>query len=679
MKVSLPRAIGAALRLVFGLRDPSDPTRSKRIIVADTVVRMTALLCGSFMPVLMLNQIELARLSTDINPFASLLGVLAILLVTAPLYPLAALICVIRRQWSALILAMPIAHLYLLERLSDSFFGFKFGLPQPVMLTMLIVASGISLAWFSQAGRIFSRTFVLVVALVAYIFPGVVALLMLATCLFLRFFLLAFKQNIEVLRPIGWFRSGRLLLVSLIYWAPIVLLAVPGYYWVDYSHRYSLAVMTCLVTDPKNNRLGDWAGNCVDDEVEAERSITEFRKHTVKQTKSYYADRVGDINRWEKRSLANPVKLKQLNVGKSALGFYDSVIPRRINALEPRDCKLLDLSCGAGNIARGSIRASYQSVRNEQRNEIGRALGSNSRLSKAKQVDNAARTMREAVRAVEKAHLDSLNGSFVVLETLALICLITLLLLGLRSLLYVFARVAFGTDAQAFVSLREDAAGMPHGKIRREGGECVIDLEAEGDFFSARKYQPRGQAPKFSLPQPGAAPLARISHGSWGLNHLSYREGSSRVQFTTSQGQEFVVWELAADEVVIFDFKYFVAMSASLSLFSIISLRISSLLFGKIIFPAARGPGKLVLKTYGKPSERKADDDIAVSIAPGRLLAWQKNTRFTVDSTLSFVDIYLSGFYMRPQEHDLVVIDADRPGERESGLGRFARNFLTPW
>jgi len=679
VKINLPLAISAALRFIFGLSDPSDPSRNKRTIFADSMLQIAALLCGTLTPFLVLHQIELAKLSTEIVSITSLLGVLFILGLAAIFYLLASLICLIRRQWVTLILAFPLGHFYLVERLLAHFFEIKDILPQPVVVPVLIALSGISLAWFSQSGRIFSRTFIAVFILVFNLVPGVVASLLLAMCLFLRFFLLALRQNIEVLRPIGWLGSGRLLSISLVYWIPMVLLAVPGYYWVDYSHRYSLAVMTCMVTDPQNNLMGEWAGDCVESEVHIDRSIADFREHTLKKTREFYEQKKSDINAWEKKTSAkNNKTLKTLRIGSVSLAAYDSVIPRRINALEPRDCKLLDLSCGAGNLARGSLRASYQGARNEQRSILKKSLG-NKKITRKKQIETAADAMKKSVAAVREAHINALNATFIVLETLALICLITLLFVGLRSLLYVFARVAFGTDAKAYVSLRSDQEEMPHGKIRREGGECVIDLKLEGEFYAARKYQPQGQAPKFSLPQPGAVPLARIRHGAWGLNHLKHREGSPKVQFSTSQGQEFVVWELEADEIVVFDFKYFVAMSSSLRLFSIISLRISSLLFGKIIFPAVRGPGSLVLKSYGKPSQRKVDESIVVSIAPGRLLAWQKNTRFSIDSTLSFVDIYLSGFYMRPREVDLAVIDADRPGERESGLGRFVTNFLLPW
>ena len=331
MKINLPLAISAALRFIFGLSDPSDPSRNKRTIFADSMLQIAALLCGTLTPFLVLHQIELAKLSTEIVSITSLLGVLFILGLAAIFYLLASLICLIRRQWVTLILAFPLGHFYLVERLLAHFFEIKDILPQPVVVPVLIALSGISLAWFSQSGRIFSRTFIAVFILVFNLVPGVVASLLLAMCLFLRFFLLALRQNIEVLRPIGWLGSGRLLSISLVYWIPMVLLAVPGYYWVDYSHRYSLAVMTCMVTDPQNNLMGEWAGDCVESEVHIDRSIADFREHTLKKTREFYEQKKSDINAWEKKTSAkNNKTLKTLRIGSVSLAAYDSVIPRRI-------------------------------------------------------------------------------------------------------------------------------------------------------------------------------------------------------------------------------------------------------------------------------------------------------------------------------------------------------------
>jgi len=669
MKVNVTGVIKAVLRWTFSMRDPSDPSRTKRALLADKLIQLLALLCGSMAPVLVLSQIELTKLfdfknklqPDDIGLFLSLIFIT--LAVVTLLYPFTILICLIRRHWTTLVLAPLPLHYLLGLMLAAHFFDFKLEMLKPYGQWLTIMVTGISLAWYAHAGRIFSKTFIIVFLLIYLIFPGIFAWLLLAMSLFLRYLLFAINQNVDVLRQIGWLRSARITLRSLLYWTPILLLAVPGYYWVDYSHRYSLGVMTCMVTDPGNARVGDWDGDCVESEVNKTRSIKKFRSDTLAANKNFYVTKHKNIERQISNSHGN--------LNNAALRAYDTAVPNRIAALEPRDCGLFDISCAIGNGVRSSVRSKYQSSRNQQRFKLKGKLGKGKTVVKQQ--------TKDAINAVRDAHLGALKTAFALLETLALICLITLLFLCLRSFLYVFARVAFGSDKKAYVSLRDDHKEMPHGSIRRAGSECIIDLARDGEFYSARKYQPQGQAPKFSLPQPGAVPLARLLNGTWGMNRLKKSRGSSRVQFTASQGQEFVVWTLKPGEVVVFDFKYFVAMSASLQLYSIISMRISSLLFGKIIFPAVQGPGKLVLKSYGKPSPSKISGGIAVSIAPGRLLAWQKNTRFAVDSTLSFVDVYLSSFYIRPQEHNLIVIDTDRPGDRESGLSRFIKNFLLPW
>ena len=109
MKHPVPRAIGTALQFIFGLKDPSDPSRSKRVIISDAIVQTTALLCGSFLPIGILGKFMLAELVADFNPLIGLVLAYMIFIITWMLYLLSALICVIRRKWITLVVAMPVA------------------------------------------------------------------------------------------------------------------------------------------------------------------------------------------------------------------------------------------------------------------------------------------------------------------------------------------------------------------------------------------------------------------------------------------------------------------------------------------------------------------------------------------------------------------------------------------
>ena len=247
----------------------------------------------------------------------------------------------------------------------------------------------------------------------------------------------------------------------------------------------------------------------------------------------------------------------------------------------------------------------------------------------------------------------------------------------LKSFLYVFARVAFSANEENYVTLMDSSAGMARGKLTKAGNQYTIEPAEGARFFISRAFEPSGHAPKFSIPQWSAAILARITTRNYAMNRVTMQAEGDPVIFRSMGGQEFVEWDIADGEEVIFHFTNFVGMSGEVQLSAVVSLRLTSLLMGRLIFTSAKGPGKLLLQTSGAPIT--ADDSKGrISVPTSRILAWQKNTRFNVESELSFVDVFMSGIYLKKQVDDLVLIDADVKGRSRKGIVRFIRNFLLP-
>ncbi len=139
----------------------------------------------------------------------------------------------------------------------------------------------------------------------------------------------------------------------------------------------------------------------------------------------------------------------------------------------------------------------------------------------------------------------------------------------------------------------------------------------------------------------------------------------------------FIEWELSEGEIVIFDYRNFVGMSASITLSVLISMRVSTLLFDKIIYPTAKGPGKLILLTDGVP--RVGDNDFTQSSMPSnRIVAWQKDILFHTVSELNFIDVYMSSTYIKKDGAGILVMDADKRGIPKNGLTRFIKHFFLP-
>lgn len=250
----------------------------------------------------------------------------------------------------------------------------------------------------------------------------------------------------------------------------------------------------------------------------------------------------------------------------------------------------------------------------------------------------------------------------------------------IRSFLYVFARVAFHRNMGTVVTLGridDSPPAMPPARITPTGGQYVIPDDHEATYYVSRRFQCRGKAPRFSIPQPFHAPIARLLHGATTMNKIVMKRGEGTVSCTAARGAQFLVWDLADGEVVIFDFHNFVGISESLQLSTLISTRLTSLLLGKFIFSKAIGPGKLILMTDGR-AEITGDGQVAESLPPERLVAMHLDTRLNVESELNIVDVYLSTAYVRPAAGGQVIVDVDSQRGSRPGLGRFFLHFLWP-
>ncbi|MEM6803172.1 MAG: AIM24 family protein, partial [Bacteroidota bacterium] len=247
----------------------------------------------------------------------------------------------------------------------------------------------------------------------------------------------------------------------------------------------------------------------------------------------------------------------------------------------------------------------------------------------------------------------------------------------IKSFAYVFARVLYSKEKGRSISLQVGNLSMLKGQIGGTGNSYSISADSEQDFYVSRIYEPAGRAPKITIPQPAKSFLARIFRRAWTMNHLVMEEGRGEIKFNAPGGKEFVEWKLAPGEVVIFHYRNFVAMSESIQLSTLFSLRLTSLLFGRMIFSAAQGPGTLVLTTKGK-AQYGAQEAAGLSVPESRLMAWQKNASFYVESELNVFDVFFSGVYLKRLDQDLLIVDSDQIGKAKSGIFKFFKHFLLP-
>ncbi len=213
--------------------------------------------------------------------------------------------------------------------------------------------------------------------------------------------------------------------------------------------------------------------------------------------------------------------------------------------------------------------------------------------------------------------------------------------------------------------------------IKPTGLQYLIEADTEEVFYISRRFECRGRAPRFTIPQPLRALLSRFFNGAVSMNKVVMHHGDDSVRCTATQGIEFFEWELADGEEVLFDFHNFVGMSEGIRISTLISTRASSLLLGRMIHSQATGPGKLILMAEGR-AEITCSEMNEGSVPPERIIATHKDTCFHIDSELDPVNVYLSSAYVRPAGGGQVIVDVDSQRGNKTGLGSFVKRFILP-
>ena len=343
------------------------------------------------------------------------------------------------------------------------------------------------------------------------------------------------------------------------------------------------------------------------------------------------------------------------------------------------------------NQMQGQINSAYAYIRTSARDKLADKIDEHIEpqiKTTSGKIGDGVKQLRDEISPLfedaNRATQISVWWVFSTLNALHMFAHILFTFLCIKSFLYVFGRVAFASDAGAFLTLGDpdEPAHMPHGSVRITGQDYALGEGAEGTYYFSRRFQPHGMPPRFTVPQPAGAPIARLLHRSMSMNRFDLvpKEAAPRPQalyFTVTGSKTFVEWTLAEGETIVFDFTNFVGMSGSVKLSTLISARISTLQLGKYVFSTATGPGRVVLMTGGRPKSGN-DPETEVSMPPERLVAWQRDVRFHVDSSLALPDIYLSTAYIRKEGPGILIMDVDKQSRRGTGLSRFITHFLWP-
>ncbi len=599
--------------------------------------------------------------------------------------------CIRRRKWGLLLLGLAVPAYHYLLFIASSVFNID-ALSQ-WQLTHLLIPK-IAFCWFSLKGQIRSKSFVyfIVVLFLSTLIPNLlsvedtfntikaqlpIVVFILIAAMF-RLLVKGARENFYLLQNLGWSKGLKTAGRTILLWLPLFILASPFIYitevalpikTVDQLHKKGLL---------KFNHQHDLRDNAL-------QTAALQADNTIYQWTIAIAEIKHDIK-------TNKAMLEEKGLEQSIMEQFDAIVPNKLQ-YEPYDSDALivapvvELSVDA---AQASTNKAFQGFINtirgrlstflEEKEDAFQAALNGTEAEAIAFIDEQYQAGRDKILAFNRSEQTGLWWTLIYLRALHQLSLLIFTFVCIKSLMYVFARVCFNRDTGTFVTLgdtQEKDLALPESAVHPSGQTYEIQGDSDQTFFISRRFQCRGKAPNFKVPQPFYAPIARIFNRAYTMNKVSIKAGDPTVSCSATKGMEFFEWSLDEGETVIFDYHYFVGMSDSIKLSTLISPRMTSLLLGKMIYSQATGPGKLILVAKGR-AEILGHETNTGSLPPERLIGMHKHTRLHIDSELDILNVYLSTAYIHPTGGGYALVDVDSQRGSKSGLGSFLKHFILP-
>jgi hypothetical protein len=273
---------------------------------------------------------------------------------------------------------------------------------------------------------------------------------------------------------------------------------------------------------------------------------------------------------------------------------------------------------------------------------------------------------------------------FLLHDLLRLLGWLTLALLAVKSFLYVLALETYHHEGELSVGFDDAPAVEGDYRVARR---LAIDPAFPHALVTRQQLSNADNDVRLA-PWPFSAPIARIFHRRYLLFTRSRfladapaGEGGARGMVASAGGGLSIVeWKLAPGEEVVFRYRDFFGASENVRLSTRISLRLSTLLLGRVFFRIASAPageGRLLLKANVEENEL---GDIR-ALPPERMLAWDRHARFAVHSARTPWKTLLNGYTLvrrdaPGQPPGRIVVSSEEAG---SNLGtiRFVRRMLS--
>jgi hypothetical protein len=379
-------------------------------------------------------------------------------------------------------------------------------------------------------------------------------------------------------------------------------------------------------------------------------------------------------------------KLQNTSFASSVDKYFEEIIPADLAFEQSRSDApvvgfIVDL---ANDEIKQSITETFANFRQQMKSALLNSVMQHEKIVKQKAKTNASLAIDElekmrvtGLEAVQNVSSELQAKLFMFFNTLHSYQLLAFLLFSyvcLRSYLYVFARVCF--HQQTGVQAQFVEGPNIRARIENCGNHYIFKHSTASEFYVSRRFQCRGKAPKLTFVQSLSLPLVRLLNNAFTMNKITLTDSDTDVSCSSTQGSMFIEWQLQAEEHVVFDMKYFVGMSQSVVLSTLISPKLSSLLLGKLFYAQATGPGTLILMAKGQ-AQISTKDSPGGSLPPDRMVAVSNTSSMKIDSELDLLNTYFSSVHVTLLEGNMVV-DVDTQSQSTTGLSAFIKHFLIP-
>jgi hypothetical protein len=363
----------------------------------------------------------------------------------------------------------------------------------------------------------------------------------------------------------------------------------------------------------------------------------------------------------------------------NARNTVDAALPPRFPGTEQQRCGFFDVVCLLKNGVKSMANSAYQNSKKRQLASMQAEIDELHHKQELQGDQLAAATnavIDYRTNMVADASKTAIIQMSRALTFIGWVFALYSVLVLLKSFAVVFARVFYFQNTVRHAASATDRFG----KVKSDAQEFIVPNNSATKYYASIAVIGPNVIERKRIPHWSKMIIRRILSGNYILSYIDTQlKGQGACELRVSPPGELVVWTLVKGEEVIFHMRDFAAMSADLRLSSQVSLRLSSLIFGRVIYHVATGPGVLILKTHSTAIVGATSQAQSAHRASG-VIAWNVNNEFNVISSLNIVDTFFSGSSLKMSPGDLIVCDTAVKGSTTlGGIWRTGRHFLLPF